>query len=382
MKKILMLTSLRTNQSGAAAMIVVIFFSIILSILTISFIRISINEQRQTTDFDLSQRAYYAAESGIEEARRAVSELLAGSLSQADLRGDQCDLPNDPSYNGTLSTDPDFDIEYTCMYIQFPPSEYRAELDTANQTRQIDIRPIDPSTGNPAVMRTLIVRWHVNQVTPGGNGLLVGNGGLVDLRATGINDIPTLANWDFPSMLEVSFISYPDANITRPEIKDVTMMVNPEDGGAGDTGNRVFINGANSDPGADDGQVVAANCNPAAAVGDHVCEMQFDFTGFAASRYVTMRIKNHYVPTTVEMTMTDGNNGGGNPLLFDQEQALVDVTGRAGTVYRRVEAFLDVDQPALLPGFVIQSAKDICKDFSYSDDPADFDGLAYTSCTP
>ena len=371
-----MFTPLKNNQSGAAAMIVVIFFSIILSILTIGFIRISINEQRQTTDFDLSQRAYYAAESGVEEARRAVSELLNGTLSASDLRGDECLPPDDPSYSGTLSTDPDFDIEYTCMYIQFPPAEYRAELDTANQTRQIDIRPVNPSGGSPNV-QTLTLRWHINQVTPGGNGLITSSGGSVDLRSAGDTSILQAPNWTFPSMMEVSFIAYPDTNITRTSIKDNKMMVNPENGGAGSS-SPVFINGASTDPGVDDGQVVAANCNPATAVGDYVCEMSFDFTGLPANRDLTMRITNHYVPTTIEMTM---ENAAGDVLLFDQEQALVDVTGRAGQVYRRVEAFLDVDQPSLLPGFVIQSATDICKDFSYNSDPASFTGIAFTGCT-
>ena len=71
----------------------------------------------------------------------------------------------------------------------------------------------------------------------------------------------------------------------------------------------------------------------------------------------------------------------GDELLFDGVQVVADVTARAGAVFRRVEAILDLTSPNLLPEFTIQSAEDICKDFSFTDVQAGFDGQPNSSCT-
>lgn len=370
------------NQSGAASMIVVIFISIILTTITIGFIRLAINEQRQSTDSDLSQRAYYAAESGLEDARRAIKEYQDGTISE--LNGDTCALPQ--GYDGTLSTDPDFDVRYSCMFIDLLPSVYKAQFDSPNQTKQFDVVPTD-SDRRQLNMRTMIMKWHLNDPSPNGDGV-VGSGGTVDLRSEGSTDMPQSSNWDFPAMMEVTFIAYKRSDISRANIVSHTTLTSPNTNTSGNAAfsGRLFRRQSTPERNVEphpstDGQVLEGGCNPDAASGDYVCEMQFDFTAFPIAEYgLTMRITNHYSPTTLELIMTGNANGTGRTLFFGDAQAHVDVTGESGTVRRRVEATLDLGSPELLPDFTIQSATDICKNFTYTTELADFGGIRGTSC--
>ena len=56
------------NQQGVVSFFTVIFITLLLLILTTAYIRLMVNEQRQATDNDLSSRAFYAAESGVNDA--------------------------------------------------------------------------------------------------------------------------------------------------------------------------------------------------------------------------------------------------------------------------------------------------------------------------
>lgn len=362
-----MFRELRQQTEGAASMIVVIFISIVLSIMTIGFIRVAINEQRQSTDFDLSQRAYYAAESGIEDARRAVRDYLGGELTEAELNADVCDLPR--NYSGVLSDDPDFDIEYTCMFIDLTPAAFRATFDGANITKQFTVKPVN-SAGNPANFQTLTMNWHLNDLPAQGGDGLIGSG--VNLRGSGDVSLPRRSSWNHPAMMEVTFISHPRNGLQRSNIQDSTVFLSPNTGSNGSSGT-VFGAGV-------DGRVRAASCS-AVASGGYACSMQFNFNGYnATANELTMRMTTHYAATSIELSLSSGANGNGAPRLFDDMQATVDVTGRAGQVFRRVEAALDLNEHTVLPGYAVQSATDICKNFSFTNDLADFGGVAGTSC--
>jgi Tfp pilus assembly protein PilX len=371
-----MLKVVHKGESGAASMIVVIFMSIILTIVTLGFIRIAINEQRTATDDDLSARAYYAAESGLEDAKRAIAKKLVDPTTV--LNENTCDPP--AGYNAVLSATTEFDTEYTCQLIDFTPSKVTTEFSSPNQVKQFQLKPVD-AADNPTTYDSLTLRWHIDAVSPDGDGAVSG-GGPVFIRPATATNIPQNGSWNFPAMMKVTLISYPDGTpanrINEPDIVAATVLVSPNtvSGANGFTAN-VFPGGASVNS-AVDKRVYGADCID--SNNNMSCTMVFDLSGIktAGNRIVDVRISNLYEATTAELTMSDG----GTPVFFKDAQVVVDVTGRAGGVYRRVEAALDLTNPNLLPDFAIQSATNICKDFTFTDVTSGFSGgSAGSSCT-
>lgn len=83
------------SKSGAASMFVVIFTTLLLGVITLSFIRIMLSEANQTTNYDLSQSAYDSALAGIEDAKVALLKyhecLSAGRDSHVEVSSRTCE---------------------------------------------------------------------------------------------------------------------------------------------------------------------------------------------------------------------------------------------------------------------------------------------------
>ena len=83
----------RNNQSGAVSLFAVIFATLLLTVLMLGFMRLIMVDQRQALNNELSQSAYDAALSGVEDAKRVVRACQKG-----DNGGKACEqlrLPND-----------------------------------------------------------------------------------------------------------------------------------------------------------------------------------------------------------------------------------------------------------------------------------------------
>lgn len=64
--------TLKSNQDGAAAIIIALIISILFVTTTIVASRLSISELRDSTEIDISDQSYFAAEAGVEDALRRL----------------------------------------------------------------------------------------------------------------------------------------------------------------------------------------------------------------------------------------------------------------------------------------------------------------------
>lgn len=354
-------------------MITVIFVAIILTVLTLGFLRLALNEQRIATDDDLTSRAFFASESGLEDVKRALDAYTKGDISLADLNAESCDSVS--GFNPELSPDADYDIEYVCQLIDLTPSDLEFYLDGANQTFQFPINPVD-ADGNPvpSFPTELHVNWHLNADQSADGDGVVGPGQIEGVPVGAYLNLTDVTTWNsqrHPAMLRISIISFPTsaATFTRGDIEQYTVFASPVDGNVARPANNV-------NAGTNAGTIRPADCDSANP--EYYCNVEFG--NFSNNRQYYLRITSLYRPTHVQVTMSNGS-GPNNARYFDKVQAVADVTGSSGGVLRRVEARIDLSRPTLMPDAAITSLDDICKDFFITDLAADFDGIPGTSCT-
>src|ERR1039458_10050844 len=90
------LTKIKDDQSGFASIVIASVIILVLSLITVGFAQLMQREQRSALDRQLSSQAYYAAESGINDAVSAINSGFNVAKSTC------------PEYNSTTvpSTDP------------------------------------------------------------------------------------------------------------------------------------------------------------------------------------------------------------------------------------------------------------------------------------
>ena len=178
------------TKQGAAAIYVVIFTTLILSIITISFIRIMTSDVTNTVNDDLSTSAYDSALAGIEDAKVALMKYhncvdknsTTGDCAfvadmQANIASGNCDtvatalgraITNESvviqeSTNISDSNNSAGMLQaYTCVKISEELTDYRGTLDSTNRTIVV---PLRTNTGDYGQVQALKIMWHPQDMT-------------------------------------------------------------------------------------------------------------------------------------------------------------------------------------------------------------------------
>lgn len=329
------------NQSGAASLLTVMVLSIVLLMITTALMRLSIIDQRSSLDDDLSSRAYYAAESGIQDAILALRTDLQdnGQVDQAGpgglLNAEICDKQELVTTSDTLLEE----VEIECQLIEMEPQTLEANL-AEGETIQL---PLTPS-GNPA---GIILKWH----------LLDGNP--IARRLSTDTSLPSKTTWPAdPAMLRVNIFSH-DKNspFNRASLiaSNNIALLNPADLDAALSVDNNF-----------DSQIVAALCSDSIPGETFACTATINGFDFANNQYY-IRITPMYTGTDIELSLPGGE-------AFLNAQAKIDVTGRSQDVYRRIRTTVDLSASqagsieSILPDDALTIGSDICKQLTVVDD--------------
>ena len=161
------------SKKGAAAFYVVIFTTLLISVITMSFIRIMISEAVKSTNDDLSKSAYDSALAGVEDAKIALVRyhrcLDQGYAAKANgnacekiiayMQGQGCDTVSKVLNRnngaggevrvkeGSLNDGNSVEMEqaYTCVKISEDLADYRSQVNSSNRVRIIPLRTEDIS---------------------------------------------------------------------------------------------------------------------------------------------------------------------------------------------------------------------------------------------
>lgn len=315
------MTFKKLNQQGVVSFLAVIFISLLLTIITTGYIRISINEQRQASDFDQSSRAYFAAEAGVEEILRQIGELPSGDISSFTTGG--CNQDKFSAGSGELF-DGDDSLEVTCAIVEYDTESTIESTIRPGQTAEISLLNADPS------LRQVAIRWHIDE-----NYTAPSFGSVYDFV-----DTSTWVANGIPALMRASFISFPlapgDGRINADDLYNQTVVLWPQS--SGDSHSLPTSSLDNDPPYTPNAR--AARCNHNATEEDGFrCEVRI--TGInAASRGYVLNLKPYRFTGTLSFEVI-GYDSAGAQVALNNKIIDLDVTARSGDIFRRVSYSFD-----------------------------------------
>lgn len=324
----------QNNEDGFAAIIVAMIIMAIIVLITIGFVRIVGREQRAALDRQLSTQAFYAAETAVNDA----AELLANNNLQEKV---DCEVREIDGWAPDLGNE----VEYTCVLID--PSPTSLEYDSINQDspKALLLKGVD-SDGDPVSIDSINVYWQSDPypesptLTPG-------------------NDFPTSIGNAAP-VLRVSLTRL-DGSLSRQNLIENTMtfFLRPTSDSVGTTSTSFT---AGSSEVAGQGRVVPVECDLADDDSPRICAHQITNMGVAGEDGYLMTVRSIYHNSSL---FIDGQiDGSSDQLRFSEQQAIVDATGRANDVLRRIQVRLPLNNTYQWPGFAIEATSGICKPYS------------------
>jgi len=350
------------NQNGVVAIMVVATITIVLSLLTVAFTRVMGRNLRQALDRDLASQAYYAAESGVNDAR---AFLIAGNLINPinateclQITGDT-PIPFKESISGDYNSDPNDNVaKYPCVLIDDSPKELQFIINPGES------KLFSTTTAN---LRQMYFGWENSSYI----GIPKEMGGAsrplpqesVVTPASNITGLLRVAIYPVPAGLQAD----PNPNGTLIGLSKTFFLYPSLGSGIGSlgykSGNGDFVNGNCSLASRVNSPIIAANIYGQAS--GRFCNSQIGVPGDQlpdAQKYY-VRLTAVYRPLIVSVWATQAI--GGNPTAdpLTGAQAVIDVTGEGNDVLRRVQVRVPLDDNFPLPETAIQSIDTLCKRF-------------------
>ena len=363
------------NQKGLVSIFVVIFSALLLTVLTIGFIRIMIQEQKQASDSDLAQSAYDSAVAGVEDGKRvlrACQQSPGGAACNA-IAANQCNTvaasgivsgASETTIKTNGSSDVSLNQAYTCVKISPTTDNVQLNL-TEGESTLIPLRAT-------ASFRTIRVQWmHKNT----GDGTYIGGSAASLSTPTTIADLmslPQKSAWSTsaPSFLRVQSMLPPAAASVSLAALDTgvvsTAFLRPSlVTAASATVTNVSI-GLGRSTGATNyatstSPILCSNTDYIG--GDYACTAHLDAPANipANSTVAYLRLTSLYRDTSVSVSLLDSSN---NVVQLNGVQPIIDSTGRASNVFRRISSRVSpVADRFPFPEYAVDITGNLCKSF-------------------
>jgi Tfp pilus assembly protein PilX len=393
-----------SRQSGAVSLFIVLFATLLITIVTVSFVQLMIKDQQQATASDLSQSAYDSAQAGVEDAKRllvldqacknntaastincaAIASALTPTPGQSDTECDtlaKAGLVSET--NGEVivqqndSVDSKLDQAYTCVKVGVNTDDYKGELNV-NQSLLV------PVTG-VGTFDSIELSWFSRQdVSSTTNDPTVGFP-----TSNSTTPLPPVGNkWKFnyPPLLRTQLIqtgasfklSDFDDNADGNKSDANTLFLYPISGTSnGPVDSKDFALDARQSPTLGPQQV---SCKPNFTDSEYVCsavlKLPNPMDGNVANRNGYLRLTSLYNGVHFSVRLKNGSEY----VKFNGVQPQVDSTGRANDMFRRVSARIELRGDFTYPEAAIDMNGNLCKNFTVTDAEDGFQGS--TSCTP
>lgn len=330
---------IRTSQRGMVSIMTTMVLMIVISLIVLGFAQISRRNQKESLDRQLSTQAFYAAESGINDARKIIDQAVhtGGTVT------DKTDCGGTGTAGFYVGLSPDIDtgrnVKYTCLLVDPTPKT----LEYNNLGTTTTIVPVISANSDPISTIKLTWKSKLATATP-----TTGCG-----NAVGSVSFTSVSSWSCGyGVLRFDIVPTAGSFATPADLANATMTtfaVPITTSGSGTVGYNSSSNSPNNKIGV---SCTNDNCN-------------LTINGLSQTSY-HLRISSLYRDVSLQITAT---NAGGNTLRIAGAQAVIDSTGKAQDVLRRIQVHVPLRSTSQneLSDYAIESNGSVCKRYSIMD---------------
>jgi type II secretory pathway pseudopilin PulG len=331
---------LKNDEQGVVSLIVAIIIVLMLSLIVLAMSQNARNEQRQALDRQLSDQAFYNAETGVNDVVNYLYKTPTASIKNTDCNTDYL-APITNEIDG-----PDGVNRYTCvLYDKAPETIELDNLQVNDSTlipiegrsldgeRQVDVSELtfswDDANGSGAVSGCIFSGGNANLPPKLPDNCTVG-GLRIDLTRADLGRRDLINTFNINAFL----------------------LPNSTNGAGIDMSGKAYPN--------NQGIIGQANCSGSGARKCRVTIKNID-----ATKRV-LHIRSLYEVTDVTIS---GKDAGGNTIRFNNAQIMIDSTGRANDVLKRIQVRVAANAQYRNVESALHSAESICKVLSVTKDP-------------
>lgn len=390
--------SRNTRESGAVSLFIVVFAMLLITVVTLSFLRIMLKDQSQASINDLSKSALDSAQAGVEDAKRALiyyrtvcanGDVAGCAAARNTINSATCnqglsvvnvdltDSKEVPVQQSQSASDEQLNQAYTCVKMNLDTVDYLGTIE-ANSSKIIPLFSTKPFS-------SVILQWFTTDDfgAAGSDVSLQPNTAQKDVGGTNQEIWPLYAQANWPQ--------------TRPPVMRTQLMqfgssfkLTDFDGNSGGVSNTntmfLYPTGTTGSASAvtqdswafatrdvrqvATGQLQQTHCLGKLSGGGYSCSVRLDLPVPVGndpsdlSRTAFLRLSAMYKSSHFRVTLM----GVDPDVKFKGVQPSIDSTGRANDQYRRVENRVDlVDTNFPFPEAALDVSGNLCKDFIVTD---------------
>lgn len=324
-------TDNQNQEKGLSSIVITMFLMIVITLTILGFAQLSRREQRQALDRQLSTQAFYAAETGVNDAVGAIEAALdsGGGIPEYD----NCEAGVSALGGGNLGTDTN--VSYTCVLIDPTPRDLRKPVGTDTA----EVFAIRPTAGN---INQITLKW--GKEGGGANFNCPWNGATASF--------PPAGAWGCdPGILRVDLVQASDG-FTRDNLNSKAFTAFFYPGTVGDP----TVNYSAASGTANAGLIRQVRCE-----GNSETPCGITITGLTPGNSFFLHVRSMYATNSLVVSAADG----GTTKELRGSQVSIDSTGKANDVLRRINVRLPLQEGLGegAPPFALQTARDLCKRF-------------------
>lgn len=332
------------RQVGMASIIITLVTMIVISLIVLGFAAISRREQRQTLDQQLSTQAFYAAETAVEDARNVIKTRIDND----DVLRDKTDCITDDQGGGYPSGLPAMrlntadGVSYSCLKVDLSPTSLSYDgVDASNI-----VVPVRAAAGN---INRIEIEWR--PATTPANTPAACPSGTVDVFSS-------QPDWACGYGVLRADLVPAEGGLDRNGLVNGTMAGYFVPVGSGSPSGQVSYVSHSGPANNRRPALTQADCDNGATYGSCLITV----TNLNGDDEFMLRLSSLYRTSNVEIR---AYQNAGSPLELVGTQAIIDATGKAQDVLRRIQVRMPlIASNVPLPGSALQSSGSICKRFN------------------